>query len=247
MIDSHCHLDFPELNNNLARVLQQAQVAGVRQFIVPSVSEQNWQQVATISATYPDVYCAFGLHPWFINQHYNLSLLAQYLKKPKCVAVGECGLDFYHKDSDRLLQQEIFLAQIELANSLNLPLIVHSRKAVDQVLSLLAKYPNITVVLHGFAGSIEQAKLAIKRNFYLGVGTNICNPKASKIRKLAQFTPLERILLETDSPDQRLKNHQFGTPADLLSVAQELAKLKNLAFNTVLLQCQLNTKNCFKL
>jgi TatD DNase family protein len=201
--------------------------------IVPSVGRQNWGVVQD----YP--YFAFGIHPWWAEIHtaQDLMQLEYLLKCNNPVAVGECGLDFAHnKNKDK--QVYLFETQLKLANNYNLPIIIHAVKSVEAVLFLLKKYPKLTGVIHGFSGSSEQAEQFINRGFYLGFGLQVLNPNALKLHKTLKNIALNSILLETDD---------HNNPNDLMLVAQEIARLKEISLEKIILQCDNNAISLFGL
>jgi TatD DNase family protein len=201
--------------------------------IIPSVGKQNWTDVQM----YP--YFAFGIHPWMVQGHtqQELDYLEYLVKCNNPVAIGECGLD-YLKDIDKETQLYFFTFQLELAEKYNLPVIIHSVKATEDVIFLLRKYPKINGEIHGFSGSEAQAQQLTNMGFYLGFGMQVLNKKSTKIRQIAKNCPLEFVLIETD-------DHQ--NPNDLQLVAQEIALLKQIPIDTVITQCDNNAISLFNL
>ncbi len=223
MINSHAHLDF----ENMYTVAQNA-VA-----IVPSIGKQNWIDVQM----YP--YFTFGIHPWMVEDHtqQDLNYLEYLLKCNNPVAIGECGLD-YLKDIDKEIQLYFFKFHLEMAEKYNLPVIIHSVKATEDVIFLLKKHPEVKGEIHGFSGSESQAQQLTNLGFYLGFGLQITNKDSVKIRQIVKNCPLEFILIETD-------DHQ--NPNDLHLVAQEVADLKQIPIDTVITQCDNNAISLFSL
>ena len=223
MINSHVHIDF----ENLSPIAENAVV------IVPSIGKQNWQDVQM----YP--YFTLGIHPWFAEFHSDRDIesLEYLIKCNNPVAIGECGLD-YSQDIDKNTQVELFVKHLEIANKYNLPVVIHSVKATEDVIFLLRKYPKIFGEIHGFSGSLEQAKTLVKMDFYLGFGMQITNEKSTKIRNIVKNINLESILIETDD---------HINPNDLTLVAQEIANLKQISLDTVVSQCDNNAINLFNL
>jgi TatD DNase family protein len=223
MINSHAHLDFDNMNTVAENAIA----------IVPSIGKQNWIDVQM----YP--YFSFGIHPWMIEQHtqQDLDYLEYLIKCNNPVAIGECGLD-YLKDTDKEKQLYFFKFHLEMAKKYNLPIIIHSVKATEDVIFLLKKYPKIKGEIHGFSGSESQAQQLTKIGFYLGFGLQIINQKSTKIRQVVKNCPLEFILIETD-------DHQ--NPNDLQLVAKEIATLKQIQIDAVITQCDNNAINLFKL
>lgn len=223
MINSHAHLDFDNLN-----AIAENAVA-----IVPSIGKQNWIDVQM----YP--YFAFGIHPWMTDAHtqQDLDYLEYLIKCNNPVAIGECGLD-YLKDIDKQIQLHFFNAQLIMAEKYNLPVIIHAVKATEDVIFLLKKYSKLTGEIHGFSGSVAQAKQLTNIGFYLGFGMQILNQQSTKIRQIVKNCPLEFILIETDD---------HINPNDLSLVAQEIANLKQIPVEEVVQQCDNNAVNLFNL
>ncbi len=258
LIDSHCHFDFAPFSAANIEVAK-AQQAGVTKILVPAIGQSNWLQVAQLSQRYPHyLYHALGLHPYFIEQHNDdaLSVLNQVLdvRHTHCVAIGECGLDMMLAQellTPALLakQQSLFCGQIELAQQYGLPLIIHNRKAHQQIIKLLRQYrPSSGGVIHAFSGSFQQAMEYIELGFYIGVGGVITYPRALKTRKTISQLPLEYLLLETDAPDMPLygKQGQTNHPANLPYVAQALLELRSEDENQLYGQLIDNSQRLFK-
>ena len=223
MINSHAHIDF----ENLAPVAENAVV------IVPSVGRSNWQNVQM----YP--YFSLGIHPWLVEHHHvqDLEHLEHLIKCSNPIAIGECGLD-YHKEIDKQTQLLFFTAQLDLAQKYNLPVVIHAVKSTEDVIFLLKKYPKLRGEIHGFSGSLEQAEVLISMGFYLGFGLQALNPKAKKLRNVVTQIPLESLLLETDDAPN---------PNELISVAREIADLRQIPLEKLSVQCDNNAIELFGL
>ncbi|MBD1571956.1 TatD family deoxyribonuclease [Vibrio sp. S17_S38] len=216
-VDTHCHFDFPAFKQT-QKHLNIANDAGVSKIIIPSVGESNWLEIKTLCDQFSPLYYSLGLHPYFIKHHEDDALenLKQALssRSKQCVAIGECGLDFMLEPllltPDMIQKQSLlFEAQVALAAELHLPLILHSRKAHDQVLKILRLYkPQKGGVIHAFSGSYQQAMEYIKLGFYIGVGGIITYPRAKKTRETILRIPLNSVVLETDAPDMPLNGFQ---------------------------------------
>lgn len=229
LIDSHCHFDDASFDQDRQTAWQRAQMAQVKRQIIPAITAEWWPRVRHICQAYPGLYPAYGLHPIYLDAHQpaHLQALTHWLQTEKSVAVGECGLDYYEKTLNSDKQREFFIAQLKIARDFDLPVIIHARRAVDEVSKYLRRIPGRGVV-HSFAGSEQQANRLIDLGYYLSFGGPVTYPRANRLRKLVQKLPLERILLETDAPDQPLFNHQGqrNEPAYLPLVLQTLAELR---------------------
>jgi len=230
IIDSHCHLDFEVFDADRQALIEHCHSLGISHFIVPGVSHRQWSKLITICADNLSLDLALGLHPMFMKQHQpsDIEALKWALTDYPAVAVGEIGLDFYDKSHDKTTQISLFTSQLELAIEFDLPVILHVRKAHDEVLKLLKQYPVKGGMVHAFSGNMQQAEHYQKRGFLFGAGGSITYPRASKTRDVFSQLAIESLLLETDSPDMPLKGQQGqrNTPKNLLTVLSTLAELR---------------------
>lgn len=228
-IDTHCHFDFPPFTGNEAESLAQAATAGVEKIIVPATEASRFATVLTLANANSSLYAALGLHPVVIEKHDDASLAALEAalatKTDKLVAVGEIGLDLYRDDPQFDRQVELLDAQLALAKQYDLPVILHSRRTHDKLAMHLKRHalPR-TGVVHGFAGSLQQAERFVALGYNIGVGGTITYPRASKTRAVMAQLPLSALLLETDAPDMPLNGYQ-GQPNRPERVAQVFAEL----------------------
>ncbi|MDV7104699.1 TatD family hydrolase [Vibrio sp. TH_r3] len=242
LFDTHCHLDRADFcsDDAFAQQLQMAQSVGVDKFLIPGCGAFNWDKIEQLCSTYPDLYFSLGLHPYYIDQHLDQHLIlldAKLSKKhEKCVAIGECGLDFYQTRNDEQLQKHYVVEQIRLANKYQLPLILHSRKSHQDMIKLLKQHPlEGKGIIHAFTGSYQQALDYINLGFYIGVGGSITYSRAKKTRKTISLLPLESLVLETDSPDMPLNGYQGekNHPKNLPITLNELILLRSESEQTV--------------
>ncbi len=251
LIDSHSHIDFSEFDNDRTRAIQCASDIGVSDIIVSATTAERWSYIKNLCEEQNNktqCHPAYGLHPMFMAEHKSQHLddLKHWLENENPVALGEIGLDYFIDDAvdpeNRKAQLALFIAQLELANEIKLPVIIHARKSLDIVLKHLRMYPNLTGSIHSFSGSEQQAKQLIDLGFYLGFGGPITYTRATKLRKLVTTLPLESLLLETDSPDQpdALHYKQRNEPAYLINVAQVVAELRDISIEEV---AQVTTQN----
>ncbi|MFV0576219.1 MAG: TatD family hydrolase [Vibrio sp.] len=258
LIDSHCHFDFAEFEE-IEKELAKAQQASVTKIIIPATGESNWQRVQQLSDEHDPLYYALGLHPYFIQQHgeQSIELLEKILiaRIDKCVAVGECGLDFLLDASlmtDEYLERQhwIFEQQILLAKKYQLPLILHGRKSHDQILKYLRRHkPERGGVIHAFSGSEQQALEYIKLGFYIGVGGTITYERAQKTRNAVANLPVDSIVLETDAPDMPICGFQGqpNHPSRLGLILDALCSLRNESREKLQIQIWHNTCRLFNL
>lgn len=251
MIDSHVHLDAPAFDADRAEVLAESRRAGVSGFVVPAVARSGFAGLAALAAAEPDVHPAFGLHPLFLEQHdaADPELLADWLADHPAVAVGECGLDFHVAGLDPDRQRRLFDAQLRIARDADLPLIVHARKAVDEVYARLRRVGGLRGVIHSFSGSREQAERLIDLGFRLGFGGPITYPRARRLRALVTTLPVEALLAETDAPDQPLCGcqGQRNSPARLPQVIATMAELRGVPVAELAARLDTNARALFRL
>jgi TatD DNase family protein len=236
LIDTHCHLDFPDFDPDRAAVLRRARLVGVEQIVVPSITVDNFERVLELCATDSRLYPALGLHPCFSHDPVSdLERLDKALSQTKgqVVAIGEIGLDFrpeYASPEQLRVQEQLFKTQLQLAKVHELPVLIHAVKAHDQVLKWLRQYqlPRAGII-HAFSGSEQQAREYAKLGFKLGFGGAVTYERAHKLRRLAAELPLEWLVLETDAPDMPLQQYlgQPNEPARVAEVAALIAELRN--------------------
>lgn len=232
-IDTHCHFDFPPFTDDEPASIQRAAAVGVHSIIVPATQAANFSRVLALAENYPPLFAALGLHPIVIEQHGEdcLEQLQQALEKRphKLVAVGEIGLDLYRNDPQFDKQERVLDAQLKLAKRYDLPVILHSRRTHDKLAMHLKRHalPR-TGVVHGFAGSLQQAERFVLLGYKIGVGGTITYPRASKTREVMAQLPLESLLLETDAPDMPLNGFQGqpNRPEQVLRVFETLCELR---------------------
>ena len=238
LFDTHCHLDVAPIYEQLARVLAQARAVGIRDFVLPGVDREGWEQLMRVRDSEPGVHAAPGLHPMYLRHHHpaDLDVLKVLADSGRIVAIGEIGLDYFVEDIDRQAQQQLFESQLEIAVQAQLPVLLHARKAHDQVLATLRRkrFPHGGIV-HAFSGSYQQALAYIKLGFAIGVGGVITYDRARKVRKNCIELPEEWLVLETDAPDIIVAGHReepCNLPEYLPDILATLADLRNEAPET---------------
>lgn len=248
-------MDFEVLSSKLADVLAKAAEQQVHEFVVPSVSAANFEAVSRLHQQYDQVHVAFGLHPCFMSSHtvQDTEYLVSMLDQQNACAVGEIGLDFFitQNADQRVAQIELFNTQLAIAQKYSLPVILHVRKAHDQVLQCL-KAINFQHggIVHAFNGSLVQAERYTREfDFKLGFGGAISHAKARKLRHLASVLPLTDIVLETDAPDMPLAQMQesYNQPANVSCIAKTLFELRQETDEVIAEQLVKNTRQCLKL
>ncbi|BDH47212.1 metal-dependent hydrolase [Salmonella enterica subsp. enterica serovar Choleraesuis] len=232
-IDTHCHFDFPPFSGLEESSLASAASAGVEKIIVPAVSAEYFPRVLALADKHQALYAALGLHPIVVEQHsdHSLEALDKLLatRPRKLVALGETGLDLYRDNPLFDRQCDLLSEQLKLAQRYNLPLILHSRRTHDKLAMLLRRHPVArTGVIHGFAGSLQQAERFVDLGYAIGVGGTITYPRASKTRDVMARLPLNSLLLETDAPDMPVNGWQGqpNRPERITEVFRSLCELR---------------------
>jgi TatD DNase family protein len=231
LFDTHCHLDVEEFDPDRAQVLAEARAGGVVGIAVPGIHRGNWERLLALCRSEVDLHPALGLHPMYLPQHEerHLADLEREVALNKPVAVGEIGLDFYVEGLDRKRQQFFFERQLAIARDAGLPVLLHVRKAHDQVLMTLKRIRVNGGCAHAFNGSLPQAKSYIDLGFKLGFGGTLTYERSNHIRMLARTLPLEAIVLETDAPDIVVAQHrgERNSPAYLPYCLAALAEVRS--------------------
>ena len=237
LIDSHAHVDSPQFDDDRDAMLERARAAGVNTILAIGVGPGPEKLDATIpyAEAHDWIYTTVGIHPHEAKEvtSEHLETLARLAKHPKVIAWGEIGLDYFYDHSPRDVQQRVFRAQMELAQAAKLPLIIHCRDAWSDCLDMLEtvwKPTGLGGVLHCFTSTIEDARRGVDMGFMVSFTGNLTYPKAQNIRDVAKDLPLEKILIETDSPylaPQAVRGKR-NEPAYVAEVAKALANVRDL-------------------
>jgi TatD DNase family protein len=248
LIDTHCHLFFDEIKEDLSSVLKRAADLGVTKFICVGTNIEDSKQSYNLALNYENIFSTAGVHPHdteevaenYIDELYNL------LKNKKVVAVGEIGLDYFKELSDISVQKKIFAEQLELAQKINKPIVFHNRDSDDDIINTLSEFPNIHGVAHCFSSTYDVAKKLIDMGFYISFSGNLTF-KNSHLPEVAKRLPIDRLLVETDSPFLSPVPHRGKTnePGRARFVADFLARLHNLSINEVARITTTNAKIIF--
>ena len=250
LVDSHCHLDLSQFDDDRSAVVERARAAGVQMIVVPSIDLHHCRQALDLAECYPELYVAVGVHPnsadTFTEE--TIAELRDLTSHAKVVAIGEIGLDYYWDRVNPVQQRRAFSAQLALAAELGLPVIVHSRDANDDVAGILRDWIHSPIfrhsplatrplagVLHAFSGDLALAEEAYTWNFVLSLGGPVTFKNAQALHTLAPQLRLDRLMLETDAP--YLTPHPFrgqrNEPAYVALVCEQLARLFQMTPNAV--------------
>lgn len=254
LIDSHCHLDMvikrEDVDLTLSDLLATANQSAVTKMLCVSVSTVDWPAMKTLCQAHEDkIYLSAGIHPCYMDDQ-DFTLLESQANDEQVIAIGETGLDYYHCSDESIKKQQhhSFLTHIELANRLQKPLIIHTRDARKDTIALLREghADNCRGVMHCFTETLEMAKAALDLGFYISFSGIITFKNAEQIREVAAYTPLDRILIETDAPylapvPYRGKVNQ---PAYVSQVAEKVAEIKAISVEEI---GQTTTDNFYRL
>ena len=251
LIDSHCHLDFPDFSGELDAVVARARVAGVMHMLTVSTRIMQHQDVLAIAERFPNVYCSLGTHPHYAEEELGIGaeeLIAR-AGHAKIVALGEAGLDFHYTRSPPGAQERSFRTHIAAARTSALPLIIHSREADAAMISILTEETAkgaFSAVLHCYTGGLDLAQRAIKLGLYIGFTGILTFKRSDELRAIARSLPADRILVETDSPylapgPYRGKRNE---PAYVVETAKVLAHVRNVTLHDI---AQQTSNNFFRL
>lgn len=252
LIDTHCHLDASEFDHDRDALVHAASAAGVAAIVIPAVATASFSAVRDCCRRYPQCLPAYGMHPLFIDQatDADLPVLRDWLKTESLrstppVAVGEIGLDFFVPGFDAARQEFLLVEQLKIARDFDLPVLLHVRRAVDQVLKCLRRVAVKGGIAHAFNGSRQQADEFIGLGFKLGFGGAMTYAGSTRIRKLAATLPLESVVLETDAPDipPSWLAGKRNMPAELLPIARVLGELRALPLERLVEATAANAKS----
>lgn len=250
IIDTHCHLNDVRYDEDKEQMFARAKEAGVEAFILPGADMAELEKAVDIANNREDTYFAVGVHPYDLPS-FDEDKFKKFITHPKCIAVGECGLDYFRlpkdselKEQEKAEQKRIFIAQIELAIEFNKPLIIHSREANEDTYQILKEYaPRLrSAVLHCYNSSARLLELASLGEFYYGIGGVLTFKNAKSLVEILPLIPKDRLLIETDAPYLTPEPYrgQRNEPAYTVLVAEKMGELLNLNKQEV---CAITTAN----
>ena len=237
LVDSHCHLDAAEFDRDRTAVLDAARAAGVQAFLVPGVELAGFAGLSALASEQADVAPAYGIHPLYVAraEDGDLDELDAWLARPETVAVGEIGLDCFVPDLPQERLQHFYEGQLRLAERHALPVVLHVRRAVEEIIRHLRRRQLPGGIAHAFNGSRQQADTLISMGFALGFGGAMTFAGSKRIRELAATLPIDAIVLETDAPDipPEWAQGRRNEPQNLARYAGILAELRGVTVEEV--------------
>lgn len=250
LIDSHCHLNFPEFEGDLDACLERARSLGVRGFLTVNTKLSQSLDLQKIANTYQNIWCSVGVHPHDAEEH-DYNTLMQDIEKlcahEKVVALGETGLDYYYDNSPRDLQKKAFSIHLDAAQKLGLPVIIHTRDADEDTIQIIDEHDQeVQGVFHCFSGTLDLCKAALDRGFYISLSGIVTFKKADALRDVAKYVPLDRLLVETDAPYLAPLPHRGkrNEPAFVTHTAEIVSEIKTVPYPKL---CDVTTENFFAL
>lgn len=236
LVDSHCHLDFPHLSDQLDDVLARARDAGVGTLVTICTRVRNFDSVLAIAVAHDNVFCSVGTHPHNADEERDIALeeIVSLARHPKVVAIGEAGLDYHYDNAPREDQQKGFRTHIAAARETGLPLVIHTRDADEDTARILeeemARGP-FTAVLHCFTAGAGLARRGVELGLYVSFSGVLTFKKADALREIAANIPMDRVLVETDAPylSPEPKRGRKNEPANVIHTAAKLAEVKGVA------------------
>ena len=251
LVDSHCHLDFPDFASELDAVVARARAAGVGLMVTISTRVKKHAQVLGIAERFPDVFCSVGTHPHHAHEELDITAadLVSRSAHPKVVAIGEAGLDYHYDNSPRDAQEQGFRTHIAAARETQLPLVIHTREADEDCARILEDEMGkgaFPAVLHCYTGGAELARRAVALGCSIGFTGIVTFRNSEALREIAKSLPADRFLVETDSPylaplPYRGKRNE---PAYVVEVAKVLAAVRGVSYEEI---CRQTTENFFRL
>jgi TatD DNase family protein len=244
-VDTHCHLNFEPLCDDLDGVLQRATSRGVNDIIVPAYDSASWTVVERLGRL-NGIHPALGLHPWVASEPLDSEELKRRLGALRAVAVGEIGLDS-KVEVPIPRQMDVFEQQLDLAAALAIPVILHCRGAFDELVGALKARPGLSGVIHAFSRGPELARRFLDLGLYIGIGGAVTRPRASRARQAARMIPEDRLLLETDAPSIGLDGvaPEDTEPAHIRNIASALAGIRAQSVDDIAAATTKNAKRLF--
>lgn len=251
-VDSHCHLDkldYQDLHTDISDVVNKAAQANVKQLLSVGVTLDSFPDMLEMIAPFDNVHASCGVHPLDVESEFSLDKFHEYAKHPKVVAIGETGLDYHYQPETAELQKLRFSQQIETAVALNKPLIIHTRNARSDTLDMLKKggAERCGGVIHCFTEDLAFAQAAMELGFYISISGIVTFRQATELKEVVKVLPIERLLIETDSPylapiPHRGKENQ---PAYVVEVAAYIAQLKGCSLSEIAAKTTKNYQDLF--
>lgn len=253
IFETHAHYDDEAFDKDRDELIESLKPAGIGHVVNSGAGLESSRASLELAEKYPFFYAAVGVHPSETGEltEENFGWLREACKNPKVVAIGEIGLDYYWDTPERNIQKEWFLRQMELAKEVSLPAIIHSRDAAEDTLKMIqgSNLKSVGGIIHCFSYTKEMAREYINMGFFLGIGGVITFKNAKKLKEVVEYAPIESIVLETDSPylAPEPNRGQRNSSLNLTYVAQKIAEIKGLDYETVLAVTEQNARKVYRI
>ena len=234
LVDTHCHLIFEDFKDDLHEVISNAFNSGVKGMVVISTQEKEFQPILALTEEYDNIFCSIGIHPHSSEEHKDISKekILNLSKNDKVIGIGETGLDFYYENSNKDIQRDLFRKHISVSRETQLPIIIHTRDADSETIEILQEESQIGAfpgIIHCFTAGSELAKVAIELGFYISLSGIVTFKNASDLRETIKDIPLDRLLVETDSPylsPEPLRG-KTNEPSHIIHTVKYISMIKN--------------------
>ncbi|MBN2559970.1 MAG: TatD family hydrolase [Phycisphaerae bacterium] len=253
LIDSHCHLTYETLREQVGAVIDRATAAGVTEYVTVAEDLADAEEALMLSAEFPSVHVVAGVHPHVaskVSTGWDEALL-EIIARDDVVAVGETGLDYHYDYSDRDSQKRVFRRQLEIATEASKPVVIHCRDAHRDGMAILAEYPRLTgVVFHCFTGSEAEAREILARGYWISLTGAVTFKKSEELRAVARMIPADQLMIETDAPflsPEPMRQIRPNEPALLVYTAACIAEERNMALSEFAALTAMNTRWFFSL
>ena len=251
MIDSHCHLNFKSLEDDLGNLILRAKKNNVTSILSINTNPINFEDHLNLINEYKNIYISYGLHPEEVKENsiFPINELKEIIKKPKVIGIGETGLDFYHSTENKFKQHEVFEAHIEASISYSLPLIIHQRNSENEIIEVLKKFQknnNLSIVFHCFTGSSKLLNFCLDNNYYVSLSGIVTFKNAIDLREVIKNVSLNYLLIETDSPFLAPipKRGKMNEPSFVKYTAEYLSDFFSISYDNFI---KLTDNNFYKL
>jgi len=264
LFDAHCHLQDDVLFSDIGSIMARAELAGIARMACCGTSSNDWNEVFQLAAEFPQIIPMIGIHPWFVKgrdgspsrpddaarpavePYQDIQTLEKLLREHPEAGIGETGLDWQERFTNRAEQEESFAAHLDLARELNRPVVVHCVSAWGRLIEILREHPAPRVLLHAFGGAAELIPELVELNCWFSFCGSVTNPNAKRVRAAAVAVPEDRLLIETDSPDFPSLDCEFpNEPANLVQVARTVAELRGVSPESLAAQTFANAGRFF--
>lgn len=251
LIDSHCHLTDEAFDNDRLFIINDLSNFAIKAIVNPATNLEDSKKAISLSNEFDNIHPMVGIHPEEIEEitDSDLEELESLAKNEKVVAIGEIGLDYYWRNDNEEKQKDIFIKQLELARKLNLPVVIHARDSKDDIIEILNDYRDLKIQIHCFSDDLKTLETYMDMGFYISIGGVVTFPNGENEQVAARNVPIERLMLETDSPYLTPEPYRGlrNDPRRVVEVARKIAELRDIKIDKLAKKCYNNTVEFFNL